>query len=348
MTQNIRRTYIEKMKPLIVRTLASGCWTCDEPDAQRISLERERGSLPPGVEVVARAQCSKRCVNPDHLRLATEAPRPAGRPISEHDKQRIRRIYQSTLSLGLLADVMECELEYIKDVKRGAFPAITTGLKLGSSAEVIKKARPTPVKKPQDTWPYEGQQMTAGELAKLAGCQTLTMKSRLRRLSPEEAVAFKYKPKGGSPLETPQVKAEPVAKQPVAKAHKAKTKRADAAKTHKGYDRHLVGGELLTISQMAAKANVSRVTIYNRLRVMTPDEAVGPQPLKTGRVRKGHKTYPYQGKEYTATGLMPFSQVGYWTLSRRLTADWDVEAALTTPVGPTSPKRTAPDASSRE
>lgn len=350
------------MKPLIVRTLTSGYWACDEPNAQRMSLERERGTLPVGVEVSTRSTCNSRCVNPDHLRLdgEPEQARPTGRPISEHDKQRIRRIYQSTLSVGLLADVMDCELEYIKDVKRGLFPAITDGLKLGSGPAVKKKTRVYKPKKPVDTWPYEGEQKTAGELAKIAGCQTLTMKSRLRRMTAEEAVAFKFKATMGCPGDDPTLPPmrEPDVEAPKAKTMEPKVKGPRIINRHRpppkegdkrlGCVRHDVGGEMLTVLEMAHRAGISKASMYSRLKTMTPEQAMKAPTKKNGKPIEPAPLYPWNGEMLTARQLAPKSVVSYFTLYSRLSVGWSLDEAMTTPVHGKRLSQTARGSSSSE
>lgn len=342
------------MKPILVRSASSGCWLSDNPADRRRSYEALHGPQAADVEIMANSNCAKSCVHPDHLRLSTEREpsRKAGHPISDANKQRIARIYQSTLSHGLLADVMDCTLDYIREVKGGAYPAITAGLKLGEAPAPRKRQPRVPAPKVVDTYPYKGEQLTASQLARLANCLTQTMKTRLRRMTAEEAVAYKFKPREAAPVEASFIVSAPVepeAPTPKTPAPKAPRKRGpNKPNPTKTTSRHMVNGKMTSVIEMARMAKVTPTTIYNRLKTMTPDEAVGPQHSKPGRPRKGNQSYPYKGQQLTVMGLMPYCVTGYWTLSQRLSAGWDVDTALTTPVRTKAVSRTEPGSSSSE
>lgn len=89
------------------------------------------------------------------------------------------------------------------------------------------------------TWPYQGQPHTVRQLAELAGVTPHTMRERLSRLPPEVAVG------------------------------QGKTKFAPGR-----LRTFVVNGETLSVADLAKRAGISWVTMYQRLRRYSPEEAV--------------------------------------------------------------------------
>jgi len=91
------------------------------------------------------------------------------------------------------------------------------------------------------TFPYQGKMLTAAQLAKLAGVHRTVMRERLKRHTAEESVA------------------------------------RGARKFTKGpRDLYELDGERLSVRQLAERAGVSWVTMWQRLRKRTPAEALLP------------------------------------------------------------------------
>lgn len=91
------------------------------------------------------------------------------------------------------------------------------------------------------TFPYKGKMLTAAQLAKLAGVHRTVMRERLKRHTAEESVA------------------------------------RGARKFTKGpRDLYELHGEKLSVRQLAERAGVSWVTMWQRLRKKTPAEAMLP------------------------------------------------------------------------
>jgi hypothetical protein len=131
------------------------------------------------------------------------------------------------------------------------------------AAEPVATEKP-PQGRTLGRYTLNGQPMRIQDLADLAGCSWATMQQRLRRRTPEEAVAM------GAPG-------------PQGVRQTAAAVQASAAKA----TRHPYGDQMLTVHELAALAGCSAKVMHLRLRHATPARAVAlGTPGPVGRRRR--------------------------------------------------------------
>lgn len=111
------------------------------------------------------------------------------------------------------------------------------------------------------TWAYQGQQLTARELAGLAGINVDAMRERLTRLTPEAAVA------------QGQAKFQPG--------------------TRRTFE---LDGQQMTVGDLAARAGVSWCTMWQRLQRHSPEVAISFEKMPRGIQRFPRKSAEPKGE----------------------------------------------------